>query len=128
MSRPRVDLFTRLLENYIVDPVTDCWEWQLSKNNLGYGFIRDDKRMRTVHRVSYEYHYNRKIPDDLIVCHSCDNRKCLNPNHLWLGTRQDKTKDMISKGRSRFYNTNTGKFISPMKGKKQPRMKCSHCF
>ena len=127
MTRPREDLFTRLITNYKIDPLTDCWEWQLSKNKLGYGFIRDEQKMRTTHRVSYELHNNTTIPKNLCVCHSCDNRKCINPKHLWLGTRQDNTRDMIRKGRSKFYNTHTGTYVSPMKGKKQPVTLCKYC-
>ena len=65
MTRPRVDLFTRIITNYKIDPLTDCWESQLSKNKLGYGFIRDEHKMRTTHRVSYELHNNTTIPKNL---------------------------------------------------------------
>ena len=84
---------------------TECWEWQLATNNIGYGMIRDPDYgphekggMRTTHRVSYEIHKGR-IPNNKIVMHSCDNPKCCNPEHLFLGTHQDNSQDMISKDR-----------------------------
>lgn len=51
-----------------------------------------------MHRIAYFLH-NKKDPKELLVCHSCDNRKCCNPKHLWLGTLSDDMRDMILKGR-----------------------------
>ena len=94
-------LIERLLDKIIINEVTDCWEFQGGKNNIGYGMIRDEKRMRTAHRVSYEEHNNIKIPAGMCVCHTCDNPVCVNPAHLWLGTHKQNTKDMLSKGRAK---------------------------
>jgi hypothetical protein len=115
-------LLQRLLDNILVDD-NGCWIWQLSKNNIGYGMMRDDKKMRTTHRVSYEEHNGVKIPSGMCVCHSCDNPLCVNPAHLFLGTRQQNTHDMISKGRHKFW----GGVIGGMFGKKQPTTECPHC-
>lgn len=109
----------RLMERVVVNELTGCWEWQGAKNNIGYGFIRDGNKMRTTHRVSYEEHI-ANIPQGLCVCHSCDNKKCVNPNHLWLGTVKDNMRDMIKKGRSYFCG------IRP-KGYKQPQKTCKYC-
>lgn len=114
-------LLERLLNKVIVNDATDCWEWQGGKNNLGYGLIRDEKRMRTVHRVSYEEHNNTSIPKHLVVMHSCDNPKCTNPSHLSLGTRKDNTQDMMNKNRGVPFGG------IGMTGKKQPRTICPHC-
>ena len=92
-------LLDRVLNKVIVNSVTDCWEFQGGKNNIGYGMVRDGKGMRTTHRVSYEEHHQTKIPQGLLVMHSCDNKACVNPQHLSLGTHQDNTYDMISKVR-----------------------------
>ncbi len=75
-----------------------CWEWLGSKTPNGYGTSRDGNETISAHRLSFEL-FNGKIPIDLCVCHSCDNRSCVNPEHLWLGTTQDNTEDKMKKGR-----------------------------
>ena len=72
MGRPKsgYTLLERLLNKVIVNDATDCWEWQGGKNNIGYGLIRDEKRMRTTHRVSYEEHSQTKIPSHLTVSYT----------------------------------------------------------
>lgn len=124
MARPKsgYSLLQRLLNKVIIDDATDCWEWQGATNNIGYGMIRDEQKMRTTHRVSYEEHNQAKIPDHLIVMHSCDNTVCVNPAHLSLGTRRDNMQDMLRKGRNNQFGT-----IHGMLGKKQPKTICPHC-
>jgi len=107
----------KLYSKIIIDEKTDCWNWQGGKNNIGYGLIRDGKRMRTTHRVSYELN-NGQIPTNLVVCHKCDNPKCINPDHLWVGTRKDNTQDMMKKGRHK---------SNPDLNWKQKRTVCEHC-
>ncbi len=124
-KKSELSLLERLLDKIEIDEVTDCWEYQGGKNNLGYGMIRDEKRMRTTHRVSYEEHNNAQIPAGLCVCHKCDNPKCVNPAHLWLGTRIQNTQDMLSKGRAKPFGAHLG--LGGMTGKKQPTTHCKHC-
>jgi hypothetical protein len=121
MKSKGLDLFTRLLNKVEEDQTTGCWEWQGAKNNIGYGMIRDEKKMRTTHRVSYEEHNNVKIPPGMCVCHKCDNPGCVNPNHLWLGTRKQNTDDMWSKGRNNAWGGKTRIGIP------QPKTNCPHC-
>ena len=71
-----------------------CWLWTGTKRKFGYG---DFERM-TASRFSYIMH-KEKVPLGLCVCHSCDNPPCVNPKHLWLGTRKDNFYDMMSKKR-----------------------------
>jgi hypothetical protein len=123
MTRPKsgYTLLERLLNKVIVNDVTDCWEWQGGKNNIGYGMMRDENRMRTIHRVSYEEHSQTKIPAGMSVMHSCDNPLCANPAHLSVGTHQQNMLDMYTKGRAKVFGG------IGMRGKKQPRTICPHC-
>lgn len=89
----------RIMARVKVNEQTDCWEWQGYKCKKGYGRITiSSGKYVLVHRYMYE-HCVGKIPDGLFVCHSCDNPKCCNPEHLWVGTDSDNQQDSIEKGR-----------------------------
>lgn len=77
----------------------DCWDWKNKLDN-GYGIIRIGNFKFKAHRSSWIIH-NGIIPVDKYICHKCDNRKCTNPNHLFIGTHYSNIQDMISKGRQR---------------------------
>jgi len=75
-----------------------CWEWQRALHKQGYGSLNYKYKPVLAHRIFWEL-TNGKIPFGLKVCHHCDNPKCINPDHLFLGTQKDNMQDAFQKGR-----------------------------
>jgi hypothetical protein len=75
----------------------DCWHWFGAKRE-GYGRLWNCGRVVQAHRYYYEK-YVGEIPEGLCVLHRCDNPSCVNPSHLFLGTKKDNTQDALKKGR-----------------------------
>lgn len=97
MSRP---LSERFFEK--VQKTDNCWIWTAALRK-GYGSITKPNAGKTsgklyAHRVSFEIHIG-PIPEGMKVLHRCDNPKCVNPSHLFLGTSKDNSLDMVAKGR-----------------------------
>ena len=79
----------------------DCWEWQGALSVTGgYGQIRVAGKTVKAHRLAYELAHDEEIPENMCVCHTCDNRPCMNPLHLFLGSKGDNNRDRHAKGRS----------------------------
>lgn len=68
------------------------------RSEKGYGAIKVNGKVQSAHRVSYEA-FKGEIPDGLLILHACDNRKCINPDHLSVGTHAENMKDAYQKGR-----------------------------
>jgi hypothetical protein len=89
----------RLLQHRQIDPVSDCWNSDLRRDRKGYPQIGISGVTHRVHRVAYKLFV--ADPGSLHVLHKCDNPRCFNPNHLFLGTQLDNMRDSAAKGRTR---------------------------
>jgi hypothetical protein len=90
---PMCEAVARLIEGITVT-ASGCWEWTGAKNSQGYGVMGGS----LVHRTMYTMLYGR-IPAGKFACHTCDNPSCANPEHIFIGTAQDNTDDMMQKRR-----------------------------
>ena len=75
-----------------------CWPWRGSPAK-GYGQIKIDGTPLRAHRVSYELIWGG-LPDGMLACHKCDNRKCCNPHHIYAGSSSDNAKDAATRNRA----------------------------
>lgn len=96
--------FIKTLKNhffkYIIIPENDndCMKWNGYINPSGYGKLCHNWKSYRASRLSYQI-FIGKIPENMEVCHKCDNTTCVNPNHLFIGTHTDNMRDMSKKGR-----------------------------
>lgn len=95
----------RFISKTIENKITGCLEWQGWTDKKGYGDFWLNGENYKAHRVSLMLQ-NIDVPDNLFVCHKCDNPRCVNPNHLFLGTQSDNEKDKVAKGRHKGQNQN----------------------
>jgi len=106
----KVKRFKKSVEDRFFDKVyktRTCWEWTGSKNPEGYGNFLIGNRIQSSHRSSYQL-FNGNIGNGQCVLHKCDNPSCVNPKHLFLGTKQDNANDAIAKGRTKLFQSNWG--------------------
>lgn len=101
------DILERFHDKCKIDDQTGCWNWIGAKDTSGYGMISLDGKIYRAHRLSWVLHFD-EISEGLFICHTCDNRGCVNPKHLFLGTQSDNIKDMWNKGRMSHRNAANG--------------------
>lgn len=84
----------------VKDKENDCWEWGARMTTGGYGqfWVNGNER---AHAVSFVMHHHKVVPDGMVIRHKCDNRRCVNPNHLELGTQLENMADMVQRGRQK---------------------------
>ena len=103
----------------------ECWEWKGHiKHGKGYGYIRIRPSNKeapihySAHRLSWYIQYGAQPPKPLVVCHSCDNKKCVNIKHLWTGLIRHNTEDAFRKG-AKIWSNNEGARTTPRKKRKK---------
>ena len=89
-----VDAIIRFNQKYVVDEETGCWNWVGAISDHGYGRFSIQHKNIKAHRFSYEY-YVGPLEDGLVIAHICNNRKCVNYNHLRQDTHKSNSIDMV---------------------------------
>lgn len=92
----KVRVIPDTFEQFISRDPGGCWNWTGYISRVGYGRYRSQE----AHRVAWRRAGREEQPPGYCICHTCDNRRCVNPDHLFLGTYLDNTRDMLSKGRA----------------------------
>lgn len=96
MTHEDIERFKR---SFSIDAETGCWNWICQMRANGYGCFRVDGNTKQAHRISLEIANNQPIPVGMWALHKCDNRRCVNPDHLYLGTGTENNLDAYSRGR-----------------------------
>lgn len=97
MAKKAKNPIDRFNEKYVIDPDTGCWNWTGAITNIGYGILKINGKNIYAHRFSYEFNIGQI--NNKYVLHQCDNRKCVNFDHLFLGDHLDNMSDCKNKDR-----------------------------
>lgn len=117
-----LELIERFHEKWTLSP-NGCWEWQAAAAGKGYGMMKRPGTRTQIyaHRLSYLLHHGPLTEADM-VCHSCDNPKCVKPSHLFKGSCKDNLQDMKSKSRHLFGERNGSSKLTAEKVRQMHRL------
>lgn len=93
----------RFEASFIPCPMSGCWLWAGKHDANGYGTFSINSKRTLAHRYAASIYIGKEIPPGMIVCHKCDNRMCVNPDHLYIGTASDNLKDAHDRKRRGVY-------------------------
>lgn len=99
LNQAEIDRFWKKVDKKCKE---QCWEWTGGKFQMGYGMVclrRGCRKTFLAHRIAWIIHNKKQIPEKMMVCHTCDNRICVNPFHLYVGTGKDNNTDTIKRNR-----------------------------
>lgn len=103
----KLPIAVRLWAHVDIRDKKDCWDWKSNTDRKGYGCFVYRRKNKRAHVVSYELAYGQK-PVGRIICHTCDNRLCVNPSHLYAGTHKSNVDDCVKRGRTNHKGQHNG--------------------
>ena len=98
---PPKSFIDKMLKQINYYPETECWNWTGNLDRHGYGKKSINNKVKSTHRIMYEYIHGKTTSDKPSILHHCDNPKCCNPKHLYAGTVQDNVNDRVKRNRSK---------------------------
>lgn len=105
MGNTRPTLEHRFWRFVPIGPADGCWPWAGATIHDGYGVISGRGTNLVATRLMMEFVSGEPVPTGAVVCHTCDNPRCVNPKHLWIGSRRDNLRDMVAKRRHASFRT-----------------------